>query len=480
MLSLRIHSLWTLLLASAALPLSASGMQKVVTSHASFVLYVPAGWKSTEDVQGMFRTLTANDPANQSRVIFSVGVTPQGATAQSLARQAMSTLSRERRGLELRSASASHDGARLVFEGTFDGPGGLTEFRSWVALKGGECTVARIEAPASQFQAQRAPLLTILANIRLIKGAMQAGGGTPRVSLVTHRMGDGSASFLLPSNWRCQDVGRGKFLSGDGAGSAFISGGVNLITPKLGVRVPGTLVSPYLRPSEAWRFITGSTGLARNLRFDGVKPLVEMTRSVAKVYTAGQVQAEEFTYEFDSKEGVPSRGFTFAFSFGDRLGTNWSFHHLTVTAPANRFGALAGTFAAMLESYRINEKWAADYVARGAQRLREMQQQTAALVARNAQEIRTMMQAAYNERARSQDYIDYQRTSYIRGQQDWISQQEGGAIYRSDSWGTQNLATGGYASGSPYDYVHFDGRNARTGEQMQAIDSRALWEKHVR
>ena len=37
-----------------------------------------------------------------------------------------------------------------------------------------------------------------------------------------------------------------------------------------------------------------------------------------------------------------------------------------------------------------------------------MQQQTSAMVTRNAQEIRQMMQAAYDERQKSQDYIDYQ------------------------------------------------------------------------
>ena len=109
-----------------------------------------------------------------------------------------------------------------------------------------------------------------------------------------------------------------------------------------------------------------------------------------------------------------------------------------------------------------------------------MQQQTSAMVTRNAQEIRQMMQAAYDERQKSQDYIDYQRTSYIRGQQDWISSMEGGTVYRSDSWGTKNTTTGDTWEGKPYDYVHFEGKNPRYNEQMQPVDSRALWERHIR
>jgi hypothetical protein len=39
-----------------------------------------------------------------------------------------------------------------------------------------------------------------------------------------------------------------------------------------------------------------------------------------------------------------------------------------------------------------------------------------------------MMQAAYDERQKITDYIDYQRTNHIRGTSDWIS---GGTVYQS-------------------------------------------------
>jgi len=167
-------------------------------------------------------------------------------------------------------------------------------------------------------------------------------------------------------------------------------------------------------------------------------------------------------------------------SFGSRLGTNWNFRHLTVGAPLDEFDSFVHNFVAMLQSYTISDEWAQSYVARGVQRLRSMQQQTARLVARNAQDIHRTMQAAYEERQRSQDYIDYQRTSTIRGQQDWISEMEGGAIYHSDSWGTENTVTGEFWEDRPYDYVNFTGKNPKYNEQMTPIDSRELWERHIR
>jgi len=468
--------------ARAATP-AGPGMQKVVTDKASFVLYVPKGWKVQEAAEGQSIQVIASDPSGRSSVFFSTGADQQGGGVTSLAKREAAKLGRAAPDLEIRSALASRDGSSLVFDGTYSPPKrGKTEFRSWVSLQGGQFACARIEAPAGQLTAMKPTLLTVLSNIRVMKGAVApaAGAAPARVQLVPYRLRDGSASFEIPQGWQCQDHGKGTFVAGNPGGYSFISGSVELLTPQMRVNQPGILVSQYLAPSQAWQFITGRYGLATGMRFEKVIPRADMARQMGQVYTAGPVTVEEFIYTFTNKEGHPCKGYTYGISFGSRLGTNWSFRHMTVTAPAESFGAWAGNFASMLASYKINDRWAQEYVAQGARRLREMQQQTSAMVARNAQEIRQMMQAAYDERQKSMDYIDYQRTSYIRGQQDWISSMEGGAVYRSDSWGTKNMATGEYREGKPYDYVNFEGKNPRYNEQMQPVDSRALWEKHIR
>jgi hypothetical protein len=460
-----------------------TGMQKVVTDKASFVLYVPKGWKARESADGQGLQVTASDPSGGSSVFFSTGSAPQGESAAALAKREAAGLGRTARDLEIRSAFASRDGSSLVFDGSYSPPRrGKIEFRSWVSLQGGQYACARIEAPAGQLTAMKPTLLTVLSNIRVMKGAVApaAGAAPAKVQMVPYRLRDGSASFEMPQGWQCQDHGKGTFVAGESGGYSFISGSVELLTPQMRVNQPGILVSPYLAPSQAWQFITGRYGLASGMRFEKVIPRADMARQMGQVYTAGPVTVEELIYTFTNKEGRPCKGYTYGISFGSRLGTNWSFRHLTVTAPADRFGAWAGNFASMLASYKISDRWAQDYVAQGARRLREMQQQTSAMVTRNAQDIRQMMQAAYDERQKSMDYIDYQRTSYIRGQQDWISSMEGGAVYRSDSWGTKNMATGEYREGKPYDYVNFEGKNPRYNEQMQPVDSRALWEKHIR
>jgi hypothetical protein len=457
------------------------GMQKVVTKQATFVLYVPKWWKVSEGSEGATRYVTAADPSGRSSVFFSTGTVSKGENTTALAKHANAGLGHQSKNLEIRNAFSSRDGSSLVYDGTYSPPKrGKTEFRTWVSQKGNDFTLTRIEAPAGQFEAMKPLLLTVMSNIRVTKGSFttQAAATPAKVNLVNYRLRDGSASFLIPQGWKCQDHGKGLFIAGDPAGYSFISGQVDLLSPQLRVNTPGILVSPYLNSHQAWQFITACYGLASHMRFEKVYPRKDLMSQAVQAGIPASI--EEYVYTFTNREGRACKGFTFGMSIGSRSGLNWNFRHLTVTAPANQFNAWAGTLGTMMGSYRINERWAQAYVAQGQQRLREMQKQTSAMVARNAQEIRQTMQAAYDERQKSQDYIDYQRTNYIRGQQDWISNMEGGTVYRTDSWGTKNTATGEYWEGKAYDYYHFKGKNPKYNEQMQPVDSRALWERHVR
>jgi hypothetical protein len=195
------------------------------------------------------------------------------------------------------------------------------------------------------------------------------------------------------------------------------------------------------------------------------------------LYKGAPATAEEFVYTFDA-QGRRCKGYSFGISIGSRLGTDWRFWHITVAAPMEQFDALLPVFVSMVQSYAIDDQFVKNYIAQGMARLRQMQEQTSKIVSRNAQDIHQMMQAAYDEHQKSMDYIDYQRTNYIRGQSDWVSSMEGGAVYHSDSWGTKNTATGEYYGGQPYNYFNFTGENPRYNEQMQEINNRALYEAH--
>jgi hypothetical protein len=450
-------------------------MRKQVSALASFVLYAPEGWKVEETADGGTCAVSATDGSGALRVSMAIGAADGDAV--DTARGRIASALGNPGDLSITGARVSPERDRLVADGSYtDRSGVRREFRSWAVVRSGEASLSMIEAPEGSLPQHRQALLTVLANVRVMKGVFAADGGPAApAALQTYRMRDGSASFGLPAGWQCKELGAGSFLAGDAEGHIFMSGGVDLVTPRLGIAPSGVLVSPYLPPGQAWEFIVERLGLASDIRFESVTPHPELSGSLGP---SGAVESEDFVYTCTSREGRRLRGYTFGMSVGSRAGLNWSFKHISVFAPVESFDAYVPTFVAMLASYRIDDAFARNYVQQGMARLGKMRRETAALISRNAEEIHSMMQAAYDERQRSEEYIDYQRTNSIRGRSDWISEMEGGAVYHTDSWGTKNNATGEYYEGAPYDYVHFEGENPKYNEQMQPIDNRELYEKH--
>jgi len=458
-------------------------MQKVVTKSATFVLYAPKGWDVVEGQQPGFRTVTVSAPGGTAEAALFHGTSPTGNDVPALTRRFAGGIAAHFPDFTITASRVSPDRRRVVFDARFTHPRlGRREMRAWVS-GGAERTFLweSVEAGEGRLAAERRLLLTVLSNVRVLRGAYDGGAPAPLlVPLVPYRLAEGSASFEIPRDFRVKELGRGHFVAADPTGlHSFAVADANFLSPRMGVHPAGTIVSPYLEPHRALPFLMSVTGLAPDMRADRVFPRKDLADAMARVHTSGPVSIEEFLHSSTVK-GRPCRGYTFGISFGSRLDTNWNFTHLSVGAPAEEFDRLLPTFVEMLSSYRVTDAWAKQYVANGLARLRQLQQETARIVTRNAQEIHAMMQAAYDERQKSQDYIDYQRTSYIRGTSDWISSVEGGAVYHSDSWGTKNLTTGERWDGQPYNAVNFDGASPKHDESLTRIDSRELYEKTFR
>jgi hypothetical protein len=455
-------------------------MQKRVTEQAGFVLYLPAGWRADEDREAGLQRLRIGNASASFKAALVLGAA-QTADILDLARRQTGQIARSFPDLAVRNLRISPDRGRLMFDGAFgDGRGGRREMRAWLTLRDGRYQYTTISAPEGQLEGIKPTLLTVLANVRATRAVEGGGGREALPPLRPHRLSDGSATLQVPEGWRVHELGKGQFIASDPAGTpSFMLASADVLTPALGVRVPGVPVSPYLSPDQAWRFLSGAQGLARDMRFIEVNPRPEIAGQIAQVYTAGPVEVADFLYTCDTREGA-SKGYTLGISFGSRMGGNWIFRHITVAAPRDRFESHAPLFGALLKSYAMDEGWVKNYVRQGMERLRQMERDTARQVANNARDIREMMQAAYDERQTSRDYLDYKRTQTIRGEQDWISAMEGGTVYHTDAWGTRNTTTGETWEGQPYDYVRFTGRNPRHNEDMTPIDSRELWERHRR
>jgi hypothetical protein len=455
-------------------------MKKYVTDQAGFVLYMPEGWKASEGTQGQFKTLFVTDPSGLYVVALFSGVSPTGKDVVALTRFFVGGIRKQFPDFTIQKAMISPDQHKIAFEGIYSSLQKKRKvFRAWVTGGDGNFSYSSIEAPEGKLAESRPLLLTILSNIGIMKGAVQTSAAPARIlPLVQRRLPDGSAVFSAPQGWQYKSFGTGAFAATDPAGlSSFIVGTVEFLTPQLGVRVPNAIISNYLSPHEAMQLVTTKMNLASGMQFTEVIPRADIVGQIGRVYTSGPVRAEEFVYTFTAK-GRRCKAYSFGITFGSRLNTNWKFWHITVAAPVEQFEALVPSFVSMVHSYKINDQFAQNYIAQGMARLRQMQQQTAQIVARNSQEIHQMMQSAYDERQKSMDYIDYQRTNYIRGQSDWISSVEGGSVYHSDSWGTKNTTTGEYYKGQPFNYFNSTGTNPKYNEQMQEINNRALYEAY--
>jgi hypothetical protein len=127
------------------------------------------------------------------------------------------------------------------------------------------------------------------------------------------------------------------------------------------------------------------------------------------------------------------------------------------------FWALKSQFARSLPSlleiagsYRLNEQWASEYVRRGMEKVREMMKNTSSMMSRYAEEMRASSLAGHQNRMKSSDFISYKFSTYMRGEQEWVTSLEGGKILTSDHWG---LSSGGKTiiEGPPFNYYNFQG-----------------------
>lgn len=200
-------------------------MKKCVTKQANFVLYLPNGWDCNESLEPGFRTLTVTDPGGLYKAIMFYGSSPLSNDLLALAKHFNKKTGRQFPDFRIQNAMISQDEHRIVFDGFYtDSQKVKREFRCWLSGHDGDFIYSSVEAPEGKLAGSMQKLLTILTNIRVTKGAFKFKGvPTTKVSWGSHRLRDGSASFLVPKNWRVQELGAGQFIANDPSGVSVLS-----------------------------------------------------------------------------------------------------------------------------------------------------------------------------------------------------------------------------------------------------------------
>ena len=347
-------------------------MEKYVSPEARFVAYKPKDWQVQEAAQQGYLIIAITDPRGEYTTQLACGLNPFGEDPVAIVRALVANARNQYPDYQLTNAYGSADKRTMVFDSHYTDPTrGPREGRSWVAVSSDSFTLARCETPGGRFEAGRRVLLTILMNIGIMRNTIP---DAPKLlPLAPYRLSDGSASFSLPQGWALErDSGTGFFTAKDRSGlGSFAVASVEVITPQLGVTVPGVPVLPYLSPHEALAALAQFQGILRDVRFIEVNPRPDVANMIGQVYTAGPVQVEEClsTYVLN---GTRCKAYTFGISFGSRLGTNWRFNHMSVGAPEAEFDALVPTLVAMMGSYKISDEFAQRYIAEGMARLRRI------------------------------------------------------------------------------------------------------------
>jgi hypothetical protein len=449
-------------------------MKKIVTSSGNFVLYAPPDWAASENGKGSYRGVVVSDPNGDDIAAMYVGRDSSDGNPIAIAKQFASVIGEKYPDLSVTNAERSASGG-IMFDASYTDPQkGARQFRAWAAVNSGQFLFATISAPQGQLDSQKGVLLTVLSNISVMKNSMDYTSSAPQVDLVRQQLNDGSASFVVPSDWTVKDYGSTAFsASKPGTAFGFLSGQFSALRSSMGLAQTPEPVSQFLAPHDAMMLWFNKPGALPNLQVSQVQDLSDLSQTLSSA-GHGTAKCENFMFTCNSKYG-PCKGFGQGMSFIIPGSPTWSYSCILVVAPANQFGSWAGTFAKMVDSYHVDQQWVADYVAAGAARLQAAQQQTTQLISRNQDDIENSINQAYQERQNSEDYVDSQWTNYIRGEEDWVSSTEDGTIYHTDAWGTKNTATGEYAQGQPYNYYNYTGQNPNTGEEMTPVDSSQIW-----
>jgi hypothetical protein len=465
-------------------------MELYTAGDRTFALYKPPGWKVDSKAVENGKVITVTDSKGGSRAVMRI-LTMQDRSEDStaLVSRTLKGLRATVAGMDLSWARSTADRRRAVIEIRYKGNRKIPmRGRYYFNTQYPYATIFGFEAPDKEFEKQKPLLLSVLANFTILDpkpASGQPGASPPHKNALDLQMtktvsGDRSFSLLVPKGWKLEGA-KGQALCttpGDGI-AGFIASTISFWGPSQlpyfdSSRIKGVIHSPYCRPVDALILAMREAG-SRNHKVLERAADPARARQVAAYLKRG-ADVETASLSFDSRTGVRCRGVFDVTGYHPLPSGQWGITATGIWSPEKEFEEYLPSLLRMAGSFRISEQFAAEYVRRGQENLQRMARETAEKVARSARDIRESSMAAYQERQKSMEYIDYKRTGYIRGEQEWLSEAEGGALYKSDHWGLSREGER-VIEGQDFNYYNYKGKNPRYNEMMTPVDiSREVYE----
>jgi hypothetical protein len=445
-----------------------SNYEYCVTDDGTFGLYKPKGWKVNTQKYPNGRMVYVTDPKDLSYVsaLFLESIDPKH-NSVSFAGATLKSVTQQMPSLKIVEARSNQDRMHTVVRYQRSGPGNtLIEGRYTFNVKRPTAVVFGYEAPATQFKEMVPTLLTVIANVTILDDQayqkLASQGKDQGPVMLPMRQGtapDGTCRLMIPDGWN--------FTAGKGAAlctspredAGYIYAVIGFVGQSQipyfdSSSIPGSLRYNYMLPVDA--LITasrqyGSTNHRVIERYSNPAWAMQATAFLKR-----KVDAEFALISSTNKNGVPCLGYYDVFGSHPDYAGQWGIITMGIWAPQSQFGQYLLSLIKVAESYRLNEQWASEYVRQGMEKVREMTKKTSSMMSRYAEEMRQSSLAGHQNRMKSSDFISYKFSTYMRGEQEWVTGLEGGKIYTTDHWG---LSSGGRTiiEGPPFNYYNYQG-----------------------
>lgn len=249
-------------------------------------------------------------------------------------------------------------------------------------------------------------------------------------------------------------------------GAGFLFSSFPIMPPRLGL--PSTaIVSRYLPPQDSIRLIWQKFN-NRDIRILASKPDAETAgQCVAQI--GKRCETADVQLSWVSPKGAACIGSFMVLNALPGFTGDWFSIVAGIWGPSDEMARSLPLLEKVAESFSINDRYAQRYVQQGMDNLRVLQAQTQHSINRLYEAIDDN-QRDWERRSASQDRSAAGWSDSMRGNSYWISDLEGGKVYATDPWGTEDASTHDRVEGAPYHYINFESQNPRfPSENMREI-----------
>jgi hypothetical protein len=442
-----------------------------ITEDGAFGLYKPKEWQVGAQKFPNGNMVSVTDQKNLSYVsLLFLEKIDSNVDSVAFAGSNLKNVIKQMPDLKIIEARSSRNRTRTVVKYQRTGPQNtLMEGKYVFTVKRPTGLVTVYEAPANHFKERVSTLMTVVANITVLdnqaynqayqKLASQRGSTAPKQLPMRDRSAqDGTCWLKVPEGWSLTAAKGAAACYSPDESTGYLFTAIGFVgqsrIPYFDSRsIPGLRYN-YMRPIDALIVASRHTG-ATNHRVIERYPNQDVAMQ-ASVFLKKQMDAEIVLISYTNKNGVPCVGYFDVLGSPPDYAGQWSIMPKGFWAPASQFAQYLPTLLEIAESFRIDERWAKEYVRRGMEKVREMMNNTSSMMYRYSQEMRASSSTSFQNRMNSKDYTSYKFSTYMRGEQEWVGGLEGGTIIKTDHYGLS--IRGKYEiEGPPFTYYHFQG-----------------------